>query len=200
MILFLGGKLMTVQKAIQFIDQELSKTLIDYYPWFEAKPELLHFKPEVGWSIGEILEHVTLTNYFLLILIRKGKKKAKDLAIKINLNEVLSTYKNNLEDLDQINKHKSFVWTRPEHMEPVGDKTIVEIKRVLEEQIHECKEILREIANGEGILYKTTMTVNNLGKIDVYQYIYFLCQHAKRHITQIQTVKEEFSRSQVDLD
>ncbi|ULL16881.1 DinB family protein [Paenibacillus sp. H1-7] len=79
-------------------------------------------------------------------------------------------------------------------MEPVGDKTISEIKRIMEEQINECKDILREIPNGEGILYKTTMTVNNLGKIDVYQYIYFLCQHAKRHITQMESVREEFSK------
>lgn len=183
---------MTVQKAIQFIEHELSKILIDYYAWFEAEPEVLNFKPEVGWSIDEILEHVTLTNHFLLILIRKGTKKAKDLASKVNLDQAVSTYEYNLEELDQIDKHRSFVWIRPEHMEPAGDKTISEIKRIMEEQINECKEILREIPNGEGILYKTMMTVNNLGKIDVYQYIYFLCQHAKRHITQMQTVREEF--------
>ncbi|NQX67566.1 DinB family protein [Paenibacillus alba] len=189
---------MTVQKAIQFIEQELSKTLIEYYAWFEEKPELLNFKPEVGWSIEEILEHVTLTNHFLLILIRKGKIKAKDHAIKVNLNEAVSTYEYNLEELDQIDKHKSFLWIRPEHMEPMGDKTISEIKSIMKEQINECKEILSEIPNGEGILYKTTMTVNNLGKIDVYQYIYFLCQHANRHITQMQAVREEFSRNKVD--
>jgi hypothetical protein len=189
---------MTVQKAIQFIEQELSKTLIEYYGWFEAKPELLDFKPEEGWSIEEILEHVTLTNHFLLILIRKGKKKAKDLAIKVNLNQAISTYEYNLEELDQIDKHRSFVWIRPEHMEPVRDKTISEIKRIMEEQINECKELLREIPNGEGILYKTMMTVNNLGKIDVYQYMYFLCQHAKRHIAQMQTVREEFNRNKLD--
>jgi hypothetical protein len=185
---------MTVKKTIQFIEQELSRTLIDYYSWFDIKPELLSFRSKVGWSIEQILEHVTLTNHFLLILIRKGKKKAKDLAITINLNQVVSTYEYNLGVLEQIDKYKSFVWIRPEHMEPVGDKTISEIKRILEEQLNECKEILKEIPNGEGILYKTTMTVNDLGKIDVYQYIYFLCQHAKRHISQMQSVKEEFSK------
>ncbi|MFE5320856.1 DinB family protein [Paenibacillus sp. NPDC056579] len=185
---------MTVKRTIQFIDQELSQILTDYYPWFDSKPELLHFKPEVGWSVEQIVEHVTLTNHFLLILIRKGMKKAKELALTKNLDQAIFTYEYNLGELNQIDKHKSFVWIRPEHMEPVGDKTISEIKRIMEEQINECKDILREIPNGEGILYKTTMTVNSLGKIDVYQYIYFLCQHAKRHITQMESVREEFSK------
>ena len=39
--------------------------------------------------------------------------------------------------------------------------------------------------NGEGLLGKTTMTVNELGKINVYECIYFLSLHAQRHITQM---------------
>ncbi|MBA2937564.1 DinB family protein [Paenibacillus sp. CGMCC 1.16610] len=188
---------MTVKKAIHDINLELTRTLNDYYSWFDVHSDLLMFKPKVGWSIEQILEHVTLTNYFLLILIRKGKKKAIDLAIPINLEHAISNYEYNLGELDLIDKHKSFVWIRPEHMEPVGDKSVSEIKRIMEEQMNECKEILKEIPNGEGILYKTTMSVNNLGKIDVYQYIYFLCQHAKRHIAQMESVRDEYSRFKI---
>lgn len=36
------------------------------------------------------------------------------------------------------------------------------------------------------------MTVNNLGKIDVYEYIYFLAQHGRRHLTQMQKNEEEY--------
>ena len=36
------------------------------------------------------------------------------------------------------------------------------------------------------------MTVNDLGKIDVYQYLYFLAQHAKRHVGQMEKVEAEF--------
>ncbi|MBN8787104.1 MAG: hypothetical protein J0I84_08435 [Terrimonas sp.] len=46
--------------------------------------------------------------------------------------------------------------------------------------------------NGEGVLYKTTMTVNDLGKIDVYEYIYFLAQHGQRHVTQMEKNEAEF--------
>ncbi|WP_167670240.1 DinB family protein [Paenibacillus tianmuensis] len=166
----------------------------DYLPWFDLSSELLSYKPSVGWSIEQILEHVTLTNHYLLILIRKGKKKAKDLSSKVDLNQAITNYQYSLGELEKIAVHKSFEWIRPEHMEPKGEKPLSEVKALLKEQINECKGILNEIPNGEGTLYKTTMTVNDLGKIDVYQYIYFLCQHAKRHISQMQNVQEEFSR------
>ncbi|RKP55575.1 DinB family protein [Cohnella endophytica] len=185
---------MTVKRTIEFIDQELSRTLNDYYAWFNLSPELLSFRPNFGWSIEQILEHVTLTNHFLLILIRKGKKKAIEHSLKVDMIQAISNYQYNLGELEKISEHKSFAWIRPEHMEPKGEKTLIEVRAILEEQINECKEILNEIPNGEGILYKTTMTVNDLGKIDVYQYIYFLCQHANRHITQMQGVKDEFSK------
>ncbi|QHW33237.1 DinB family protein [Paenibacillus rhizovicinus] len=187
---------MTVKQSIAFIGQELSLTLNTYDEWFDLRSDMLSYKPHEGWSIEQILEHVTLTNYFLLILIRKGKKKALDLAAKADLAHAVANYPDNLVDLDKIAAHKSFKWIRPEHMEPTGEKTLSEVKALLQEQIHECIEILKDIPNGEGILYKTTMTVNNLGKIDVYQYIYFLCLHAKRHITQMQSVKDEFSESE----
>jgi hypothetical protein len=42
-------------------------------------------------------------------------------------------------------------------------------------------------------LCKTMMSVNNIGKIDVYHYICFLVQHAKRHITQMEKIRDEFN-------
>ncbi|TVX96334.1 DinB family protein [Cohnella terricola] len=179
---------MTIHQTIKFIGQELSQTLTDYDKWFDLDSELLRFRPKIGWSIEQI------TNHFLLILIRKGFNKAQELARKVDLNEALSSYQYNLSELDQIAKHKSFEWIRPEHMEPKGDKSLIEVKTILAEQINECKDMLHGIPNGEGTLYKTTMTVNNLGKIDVYQYIYFLCQHARRHIIQMQGVIDEYCR------
>lgn len=184
---------MNVTQAIGFIDQELSQTLSDYQDWFHLKSDVLTYKPQAGWSIEQILEHVTLTNHFLLILIRKGKRKAIELSKKKDLRAAIESRPINLHQLDAIAKHKAFEWIRPEHMEPTGDKELGQIRALLEEQINECRELLKELANGEGLLYTTTMTVNNLGKLDVYQYIYFLCQHAKRHIVQMQKVMDEYT-------
>lgn len=183
---------MTVQHTIQYIDQELADTLLQYQQWYELDADVRSFKPAVGWSIEQILEHVTLTNYFLLILIRKGRKRALELANKIDLEQVVAGYANNLGALDRIAQNQSFKWIRPEHMEPTGDKPLAEARSLMNEQMNECRHILAEIPNGEGILAKTTMSIANLGKIDVYQYIYFLCQHARRHIGQMERVREEY--------
>jgi hypothetical protein len=39
---------------------------------------------------------------------------------------------------------------------------------------------------------KTMMTVNAIGKLDVYQYIIFLCRHALRHDAQMQNNEQEW--------
>jgi hypothetical protein len=52
---------------------------------------------------------------------------------------------------------------------------------------------LESLKNGEGILYKTTMILNNLGKIDVCEYIYFLAQHGRRHVTQMEKNQLNYS-------
>ncbi|WP_341279149.1 hypothetical protein [Paenibacillus sp. FSL H8-0537] len=75
---------MTVKQTIKFIDQELSQTLNDYSVWFNISPELINYRPKLGWSIEQILGHVTLTNHYLLILIRKGNKKAKEQSLKVD--------------------------------------------------------------------------------------------------------------------
>ena len=62
-----------------------------------------------------------------------------------------------------------------------------------EQQLKQCYTHLQALQGGEGVLYITMMSVNNLGKIDVYHYIYFLVQHAKRHITQMERVEVEFN-------
>jgi hypothetical protein len=49
--------------------------------------------------------------------------------------------------------------------------------------------MLRQLNGGEGALLKVSMSVNKSGRLDVYQWLYFLAQHAKRHISQMQEVE-----------
>ena len=81
---------------------------------------------------------------------------------------------------------------RPEHIGAKGDKSIAEFRSQLKSQVTTCINNLDLLKNGEGVLYKTKMSVNDLGKIDVYEYIYFLAQHGQRHITQMQKNEAEF--------
>lgn len=161
--------------------------------WFDRDAALRTFKPaNGGWTIDQVLEHIALTNHFLLILIDKGATKALKNVQQEDLQAVLANYTFQKDKLTEVGLHQSFPWMRPEHMEPKGEKTPAEVRAQLAAQLAQCHDVLGRLKNGEGVLYKTTMTVNALGKIDVYEYIFFLAQHARRHITQMEKVEASF--------
>jgi hypothetical protein len=68
---------------------------------------------------------------------------------------------------------------------------LTEIRELLSQQYHQCLNYLDLMKNGKGLLCKTTMTVNKLGKINVYEYIYFLSLHAQRHLIQMKNIELE---------
>jgi DinB superfamily len=176
---------------------EIRSLLVDTFghidTWFDRKLELREYKPQSGgWTIDQILEHIGLTNHFLLILVEKGTKKSLLNINQLDLQEQLQTYNFHRDKLTEIGLHKSFGWIRPEHMEPKGAKSLQEVRQQLKDQLKQCLDYLVILKNGEGVLFKTTMTVNDLGKIDVYEYIYFLAQHGQRHITQMEKNELEF--------
>jgi len=182
---------------IQTIIADTKTFLIDTFTtvdsWFEKDAELLKYTPENGgWTINEILEHIGLTNHFLLILIDKGTNKALQNIHKLDLQTELQNYIFHYDKLTEVGLHKSFGWMRPEHMIPTGEKPPDEVRSLLKEQLNRCLHNLDRLKNGEGVLYKTTMTVNQLGKIDVYEYIYFLAQHGQRHVKQMEKNEAEF--------
>jgi len=130
-----------------------------------------------------------------LILIDKGANKAIRNVRKLSIETVTKEYDFDLERIHRIGQHKSFPWIRPEHMEPTGAKSEFTIKEEMITQINRCLNYLAQLKNGEGLLFKTTMTVNNLGKLNVYEYIYFLSKHAERHIQQMEESKIEFENN-----
>lgn len=182
-----------IDTTLTNLRRDVIRTFAVVDEWFD-KDEILHrYKPPSGgWSTGEVLEHIMLTSHYLLVLIDKGSRKCINLANEQTLAEGLRDYSFIHPRLEAVGKHKSFTWERPEHMEPTGRKALHEVRTELRDQLDRCLCTLELLRNGEGVLYKTTMTVNDLGKLDVYQYIYFLSLHAQRHITQMKTIEEEF--------
>ena len=175
------------------INQILVSAFSQLGDWFDAPSPLRAHRPLAGgWSIDEILEHVALTNHYLLILIEKGATKALKNHHNLDLATELSAQQFDRTKLDQIGQHRSFPWVRPEHMEPKGAIPSAEVATTLREQLRQCQQVLSRLPNGEGVLYRTTMSVNGLGKIDVYEFVYFLAKHAERHVTQIKKVAAEY--------
>ena len=170
---------------IDSIRTEMQSVFAELLNWCAKDDALLNYKPPQGWTIKDILEHITLTNHYLLIIIKKGTRKAVEAA---RTTVVPANYIFEWDRMDAIGKHRSFAWTRPEHMEPTGNVPANDIADKLLFQLNDCLDCLNTLKNGEGALYKVTMSVNDLGKIDMYHYIYFLVQHAKRHITQMENI------------
>ena len=184
---------MEIANYIQKIQVHLLQTHSSIFDWFNKDETLKTYRPiDKGWSILEILEHIALTSHFLLILIDKGTEKALRNVKNLSLEELKNDFHYDLNKINEIGIHKSFDWIRPEHMKPTSKKTELEIKDEMIQQIHRCLNKLDRLKNGEGLLYKTTMTVNELGKINVYEYIYFLSKHAERHIRQMEENQNEF--------
>jgi DinB superfamily len=184
-----------IKDVLQKISKDIETIFDNVNTWFNMADDLLDYIPSnEGWTIRQILEHISLTNHYLLILIRKGARKALERSKNKSFHELALTYDLDWDRLHAIGMHKSFEWNRPAHMEPTGSPLLSEVKITLKSQREECLDILYQMAGGEGILYKTTMTVNHLGKIDVYHYIYFLVQHAKRHLSQMEKIKAEFEK------
>lgn len=181
---------------LQRIEIHLIQTHAKVLTWFELDEKRLNFTPNEGkWSILQILEHISLTSHYLLILIEKATKKALKNIQERNLEEELENYSFDLKKMQRIGEHKSFTWIRPEHMEPTGEKSIDEIKSDVINQLKKCLNFIDLLQDGSGLLYQTTMTVDDLGKLNVYEYIFFLSKHAERHLTQIQENNRLFAEN-----
>ena len=186
---------MHLESYLRQIEVHLIGTHARVLNWFRKEEALLSYRPDdQGWTVAEILEHIALTSHFLLKLIDKGANKALRNVKGISLEEEIQLFDFDLARMEAIGIHGSFAWIRPEHMEPKGIRTLADIQGELTGQLRRCLNWLTELKHGEGLLHKTTMSVNDLGKLNVYEYIYFLSQHAERHLQQMAGNKREFEQ------
>jgi hypothetical protein len=129
---------MNIKDLISEIKDFLDITFKQIDLWFEKDLETRCYRPrDGGWSIDQILEHIGLTNHFLLILIDKGTNKALANSAKLEISEELKNYEFNREKLIEIGLHKSFNWIRPEHMEPRAEKTLEQVRQQLKDQLQQ---------------------------------------------------------------
>jgi hypothetical protein len=156
------------KSVIPEIREYLKDVSIRLDTWFNLESDQKVYKPENGgWSIIEILEHVALTNQYLMILIDKGIKKSLNKLEDAELEKEVRDSTFDKDRLDEVGIHKSFTWIRPEHMEPTGNIDEQELRRKLDGQFTTCQENIDRIPNGEGVLHRIKMSVNDLGKITV---------------------------------
>lgn len=187
---------MSHERTIRTVNEALCSVFAEVNLWFDREEALRQFKPTSGgWSVNQVLEHITLTNHFLMLTLRKWVGIAEQRARR---GDPLPEGESDLERLLVIGERGSFGWVRPEHMEPTGQPSSAEVRNRLRQQLGECLILLERLRGGSGALCRVTMTVNNLGKIDLYQWLFFLAQHARRHLQQIAAIEAEFCSRTAD--
>ena len=188
---------MPYQNTISEIRRKIHKTAQALAGWFDEPSTLRSYRPENGgWTIDEILEHVSLTSFFLLKIIRKHVQRAIKRAAVGN---PITGNESDLQRLEPVGVRGSTKWVRPDHMEPTGKVDMQDVKLQLNEQFAECLSFLEQMSDGCGSLATVNMSVGNLGKMDMYQWIYFLTLHAWRHHFQMKEVREEFYCQHIEL-
>lgn len=142
--------------------------------------ERLQYRPTYpdAWSAVEHLEHVTLVNHFLLLTITKGVATA----LRRSRIQPLPTGESDLERLAPISDPHAFSWEPPAHMLPTGTKPAAEVRELLNGQWRQCLQLVERIENGAGGLCSFRMSVYSLGRLDMYQWLYFLAQHGRWHL------------------
>lgn len=180
---------MPYERTIRTVREALCAVFAQVDAWFDHPEELRRFHPASGgWTVDQVLEHVTLTNRYLMLTLYKWAAIAEHRARR---GDAITEGESDLRRLEIIGERGSFGWVRPEHMEPTALPTAEEVRTLLRQQLGECLILLERISGGVGALCRITMTVNALGKIDLYQWLYFLAQHARRHGQQLNAIERE---------
>lgn len=150
----------------------------------------LLYRPDYpdAWTAAEHLEHVSLVNHFLLLTIRKGVT----IALRRAKNRPITPGESDLARLDAIGDPDAFPWEPPGHMIPGGAPSVSEVRARLDTQRRECRQLLGRMEAGEGKLCCFRMSVNDLGKLDMFQWLCFLARHACWHL-EFLTRRDSFS-------
>ena len=84
---------MDIFRLIQDIKKHLKLSFDEVDRWFDIDNKTLNHQPSNGgWTVQQILEHIYLTNFYLLILIEKGSKKAMRNYLNLDLNLEIKNY------------------------------------------------------------------------------------------------------------
>lgn len=180
---------MTIPETVERVSVALNEAFSSLDDCFELPSEYLCFRPDYpdAWTILMHLEHVALANQFLLLTIKKGCRTALRRAQTAAPPEEES----DLDLLAPIAVPGAFDWAPPAHMVPRGLRAAAEIREELGRQREECLALVKGMTRGEGRLYRVGMSVNRSGRLDMYQWLYFLAQHIRYHLALIEARKDD---------
>ena len=169
-----------VSGTISSVRCALDETFARINAWCVLPENRLQQRPAYphAWTAAEHLEHVALVNHFLLLTIGKGVAAA----LRRARTQPIPAVESDLARLAPIADPDAFPWEPPGHMIPSGSKSLDEVREMLAGQHWQCLGHLERMGRGEGRLCCFSMSVNRLGRLDMYQWLYFLAQHGRWHL------------------
>jgi hypothetical protein len=149
--------------------------------WIEAPEPLWSGRPApLAWSAAEVLEHVTLTQHFLLLLIEKLARRGRARAARGLAPPPTPASTAALDALAE----RQVRWECPQHMAPRGAVTRDELRARLREQFRRALAVLESVPRGEGALADARMGRLD-ARLDAYGFLHLMTLHAQRHLAQL---------------
>ncbi len=136
-------------------------------------PELLNQKPDTGWSIAQVLEHICMTELSVCKRISKPSEKS---------NETATIYGN--EKMEKILVgYRDRKVAAPGFLEPKGDITSAEeFEKVFTAQRNRLKD---DLSSGKLVIDNKVHLHPRLGEMTMSDWLNFLIHHTQRHLEQV---------------
>lgn len=168
-----------IEDTVQYLETMMAST----FDALEAACQRTDFSQDAAatppWNAAAVLEHVSLANHFLLLTAEKQFRIARR---RSRWSDTTSPAQSNFAPLKSIGEPGAFAWDCPTHMVPTGSVSQAEVLEKFKAQRELCLHMLSGLRHGEGTLVTTKMSVQSLGKLNWYEWLYFLLQHARRHL------------------
>jgi hypothetical protein len=177
---------MPYQQTVITVREELKSIFDALDKRFVLHPKLCRYKtsPE-QWCIAKILEHITLFNRYFIRMIRWSSEKA----IEWGQIAPITGTESDLGRIRNIGDINLCAW-----LQPSNSLTLVEIREQMRSQVQELLDLLEQMPNGEGSIQGAI--IGQLGRMDIYEWLFFLAQHARRHEIEITRVVQAYDPSE----
>ncbi len=153
-------------------------------PLREARPT------EQGWSVAEVLEHLS----------RVEKGIAKLVALKVGEMQMQPEPPREGAEMVPVDPAKfdlvktpSVRLTAPDRVAPLGEMSAEDARTAL---LETRGVLLDQLHAGDGLAYSGVRHPHPfLGELDLYEWVYFIAAHERRHLAQIRAVAAHFAES-----
>lgn len=171
-----------IRRWVQDLTLALERDFRALAPWLDVPEPAWSRRPHpAAWSVAEVLEHVTLTNRYLLLLVDKLHARCRR---RLDAGQPAAQEPPDLELLERL-ATRELRWRHPAHMTPTGAARRDELACALEAQRERCLQVARGLPAGGGSLASARFSVVD-ARLDLYQYLRVIGLHLARHRRQLE--------------